>query len=141
MSDAIPNSGSKPPPLPPEYVTDQAPRPTPRVGKEEVSEGEAEIHVELTRASWLRRTFEVYLPEGKSYVEYYGRGMGYESVLVDGFTSRCETNTFWFVPKFNFRIGRRRATIKIKVWPWMLMRSFEFWIDNELYYSEGPRIK
>jgi len=95
---------------------------------------------DLAAASWLVRKFVVHLPRGQSTIEYYGRGVGFESVFVDGFQVKSETSLWWFVPEFRFRVRGYRAKVKVRVWPWLAIKSFELWVDGRLLYHEGPEI-
>jgi hypothetical protein len=40
----------------------------------------------LIRKGWLYRSIEVNLPDGPHVVEYNGRGLGYEKVVIDGYS-------------------------------------------------------
>jgi hypothetical protein len=103
-------------------------------------DGEPIMAADLANASWLRRQFAVSVPRGQSLIEYDGRGFGFESVNVDGLTVRSETSFWWFVPEFKFRVRGYRALIKVRVWPWLAIKSFELWVDGRLLYHEGPEI-
>src|SRR5262245_5176438 len=111
-----------------EQVTRQRPRAVP------TSE---EFEATLRRSSWLRRVFDGGTPEGRVRVEYNGRGIGHESVFVDGARAREVTSFFWFVPRFDFLLGRRPGVIEVRVWPWLTVRSFRLWVDGVCVYSEG----
>ena len=127
-------------PLSRDAIASQGPPPLPAEARR--PDDDDELIAELVSTSWLRRQFIVILPEGKAHVEYYGRGIGFESVFVDGFTVKSETSFGWFVPEFHFRLGnRRRGVIKIRVWPWLAVKSFELWVDGQLLYGEGSRIE
>src|SRR5262245_11481914 len=136
--DAIRPAQPNQAPLSRDALTDHVPPPLPAEHSEKCSN---DLGAELVHSSWLRRQFIVILPEGKSHVDYYGRGIGFESVFVDGFAVKSETSFWWFVPEFRFRLGnRRRGVIKIRVWPWLAVKSFELWVDGQLLYGEGRRI-
>lgn len=104
-------------------------------------DAESVMVADLVGASWLRRQFVVSLPRGQSHIEYYGRGVGFESVFVDGFTVKSETSFWWFVPEFRFRVRGYRAKIKVRVWVWLAIKSLELWVDGKLLYHEGAEIR
>jgi hypothetical protein len=95
------------------------------------------FQAELLRSSWLRRAFLVETPLRTFEVEYNGRGMGYESVLVDGVLAAREGAIIWFAPRFDFYVGTWPAALEVRVWPWFVLRSLALWVDGELVYSEG----
>lgn len=88
----------------------------------------------LVKKGWLFRTFELTTREGVYTVTYDGRGMGYESVIVQDKVMNASSP--WFVPEFKFLVGTRSAVIKVKVWPWMAIRKFTLEIDGKLLYAE-----
>ncbi len=70
-------------------------------------------------------------------VIYQGRGIGHESVLVDGAVALRLVSFLWFAPRFPFRIGSHDAAIEVRIWPWLAIRSFRLSVDGEAVYSEG----
>jgi hypothetical protein len=98
---------------------------------------DAPIEVTLKESSGLRRLLDVVTPEGFYFVEYNGSGMGYETVLVNGKVVCQPSSLLWFVPRFEFKLGRRRAVIEVRVWPWLRISSFRLRIDGELVYEES----
>lgn len=94
----------------------------------------------LVERGWLKRGFEVSLDEvGQRpyFVTYRGRGIGNESVLVDGMVTAFYRSFLWFVPQLPFRIGSHEGVIDVRVWPWLAIRSIRLSIDGETLYSEG----
>jgi hypothetical protein len=94
------------------------------------------ISAQLTKHSWLRRTFELSLPEGRCLLYYEGQGTGFESVSVDGKVVAKGTH-WWIVPFFDFPIGSHNGRIEVRLWPWLTIRSFALAVDGEVLYREG----
>jgi hypothetical protein len=94
----------------------------------------------LIRSSWLRRVLEVRTDDGWFLVEYNGRGLGYESVWVNGELALSSTSLMWFVPRFDFSLGPRPAVVEVRVWPWLTIRSFRLTVDDVVLYAEGRRM-
>jgi hypothetical protein len=90
----------------------------------------------LDDKGWLYRAFEVTRPEGIYRVIYNGRGLGHESVTVNGKFAAGQTSALWFIPEFRFAIGSSSALLKVRVWPWFAIRSLELIINGEAVYSE-----
>lgn len=90
----------------------------------------------LDEKSWLYRTFDVTTPEGTYRVIYSGRGLGYESVTVNGKLATAKMSALWFIPEFAFSLGSFQVMLKVKVWPWCAIRSLELIINGETVYSE-----
>lgn len=67
---------------------------------------------------------------------YNGRGLGYESVSVNGKLMAGQVSRLWFAPEFSFRLGSRPALIKVIVWLWMAIRSLELIVDDVSIYCE-----
>ncbi len=68
-------------------------------------------------------------------VEYDGRGIGYEQVSVDGVVIRG--SHYWFVPRFEFKVGGLAGTVEIRVWPWLTLRSLILRLGDIVIYAEG----
>ena len=92
--------------------------------------------VKLDEKGWLYRAFEVITPKGTYRVTYNGRGLGNESVTVNGKFAAGQTSAIWFIPEFSFSVGSIQALLKVKVWPWFAIRSLELIINGESVYSE-----
>src|SRR5215204_499426 len=90
----------------------------------------------LEDKGWLYRAFEVTTHEGTYRVTYNGRGLGHESVTVNGKFVAGQTSAIWFIPEFSFSLGSIQTLLKVKVWPWFAIRSLELIIDGEPVYSE-----
>ncbi len=91
--------------------------------------------------SWLYRALDVETNEGRFKVVYSGLGIGGEKVLVDGYeASRIKHPTYqifpWVAPKFDFRIGSFPATIEIRIWPWIELRSVVLKVGGDEVYRE-----
>ena len=94
-----------------------------------------ECHLLETR--WLYRRFEVVTPEGQFIVEYDGRGMGYESIRVNGIEAVRLPSYLWYVPRFEFMIGTIPAILEVRVWIWMAVKSLTLSMASTLLYDEG----
>jgi hypothetical protein len=92
---------------------------------------------QLTKRSWLSRTWEVSTPDGKFTVQYAGKGLGNEKVLVNGRVTVKKSSMFWFVPRFDFALGNDRAVLKVSVWPWLAVRSLLLDVNGQECYREG----
>ena len=94
------------------------------------------VTVRLDEKGWLYRALEVATPEGTYRVTYNGRGLGHESVTVNGAFAAGQMSVLWFIPEFSFSVGSMRALVKVKVWPWLAIRRFELVINGESVYYE-----
>jgi hypothetical protein len=90
----------------------------------------------LIRRGWLLRGIEVALSDGIHFVEYSGRGPGYEQVSVDGAVIR-ERSWYWFVPRFDFKLGGFPSVVEVRVWPWLELRSLVLQVGDRVVYVEG----
>ena len=95
------------------------------------------IKADLIVKHWLVRGFEVTTHEGMFYVVYYGRGYGYEQVVVNDHVVCMKKSIWWYAPEFEFSVGSLPATIQIRVWAWMTIRSVSLDIAGQRVYSEG----
>jgi len=75
------------------------------------------VSARLCGKRWLYREFDVRTSRRHYNVVYYGRGWGYECVLVNGRVVDKKNSYFWYVPEFCFKIGNLPAIIKVRVWP------------------------
>jgi len=94
------------------------------------------ISAQLVNRGWLYRALEVRTPEAVYRVTYSGRGLGYESVSVNGKLVAAKASGIWFTPEFSFPLGSRQALVKVSVWAWMAIRSFELVVDGVSIHSE-----
>ena len=90
----------------------------------------------LIRRGWLLRGVEVSTSDGVHFVEYNGRGIGYEQVLVDGVVIR-KRSWYWFVPRFEFKLGGRSGVVEVRVWAWLSLRSLVLRVGDRIAYAEG----
>jgi hypothetical protein len=110
--------------------------------KEKLAAGELEsyagtLSARLIEKRWFYREFDVRTPRGGCNVIYYGRGWGYECVVVDDEVVDKKNSNFWYVPEFRFKIGNLPAVIKVSVWPWFVLRSFTLEVAGKQVYHEG----
>jgi hypothetical protein len=90
----------------------------------------------LIRGGWLLRGVEVSMFDGVHFVEYNGRGFGYEQVSVDGVVIR-KRSWYWFVPRFEFWLGGHPGVVEVRVWPWLSFRSLVLRVGDRVVYAEG----
>jgi hypothetical protein len=90
----------------------------------------------LVRRSRLQRAVEVTLPDGAYLVEYIGSRMGYELVQVAPGERVQKMSWLWFVPRFNFEVGRYPAIVEVRVAPWLAVWSFSLQINDIVVYDE-----
>ena len=90
----------------------------------------------LTQNMWLYRALEIQTDEGLFYIEYVGNEIGKEYVKVNGEVVAGGKSWLWFIPSFEFAIGSKTACIDVRVWPWLMIKSFTFAIEGVEAYSE-----
>lgn len=90
----------------------------------------------LIEKKWLYRRFEVLTPHGVTEVIYDGRGIGYESVLIEGQPILSKTSVWWYIPEFSFNVGEYSGEISVRVWAWLSIKSLSLQVDNQILYSE-----
>jgi hypothetical protein len=71
------------------------------------------------------------------YVKYGGRGIGHETVYVDGIPVSSSISLFWFTPRFEFSVGGQKAVLKVRISPWLTVQSLQLFIGDSLEYAEG----
>ncbi len=90
----------------------------------------------LLDKSRLTRSLSVVTSEGVFDAIYDGKGFGYEEVLVDGETAKRTISFWWYVPKFEFKIGSEMAVVIVGVSLLSKIKKFSLTINDELVYSE-----
>ena len=98
-----------------------------------------QIRAALEKATWLRRMLRVYSPCGEYQIEYSGRSLVHERIVINGRLRRQQRIRNWFRPVFRFFAGSRPAAIVLRVWPWLTIRSFHLVIDNQVLYCDHRR--
>ncbi|MCI0462617.1 MAG: hypothetical protein L0Z62_37175 [Gemmataceae bacterium] len=97
----------------------------------------APVRTTRRERGWLRRLLEVLTPEGAVFlVEYNGRGMGYESVSVNGELVARSSGPLWFVPRFEFFLGPRRAALEVRIGPLLNLLDLHLLIDGQVVYCD-----
>jgi hypothetical protein len=95
-----------------------------------------DMTIDCVKKSWLRRIFNVEI-DGQTYqLEYYGRGGGYEHVILNGLVVAGGRSWLWYIPHFEFAIEEKLCILKVRVWPWMRLRSLSIEIDGEIVHTE-----
>jgi hypothetical protein len=97
--------------------------------------------VEVLSRSWLLWKLAVSGP-CPCIVEYNGRGLGYETVLVNGVVaSRASGGFFHLAPRLEFAVpgtfGPQRAWLDVQTSRLQLLGGLRLWIGNRVVYSEG----
>jgi hypothetical protein len=93
----------------------------------------------VVRHGWLLRGIEVSMSDGVHFIEYDGRGIGYEQVSVDGAVNR-KISWRWYVPRFEFKVGGYSGVVEVRVWPWLSLKSLVLWVGDRLVYAEGAGV-
>lgn len=101
------------------------------------------VRVELIRKRWLLRDLSVKCPEGIYQVSYFGWGIGYETILVNGVEVARRTGPWSMSASFEFLLGNRAAAVTVFVpwWknlfivPWP--SYFQFALEGRTLYEEG----
>ena len=94
------------------------------------------MECKLKKKAWLYRLFEVVTPEGQFKVEYNGRGMGFERVLVGDEVADSKQTVYWFAPKFEFLIGSLPAVLEVRVWIWLQIKSVKLTVAGQVLHAE-----
>jgi len=94
------------------------------------------LQIQLTEKKWLKRVFYVQTSTGSHHIEYNGRGIGFESVKIDGRVATKTTSWFWFIPKFTFQLETLSGEINVRVGPTLSIRSFQLILNSEVCYQE-----
>lgn len=93
----------------------------------------------LVRRSWLCRVVAVSTPGGHFLVEYNGRGLGFERVIVRRASqvfTLTKVSPRWFIPRFEFAVGDLPAVVEVRVWPWLTLRTLLLYVGGERVYCE-----
>lgn len=93
----------------------------------------------LNRASWLRRTLTVHLPDGEHQLEYSSRNLVQERIVVNGRVEIQTRISSWFRPIFRFFIGSQPAVVEVRVAPWLTLRSFHLLVGGRVLYCDHRR--
>jgi hypothetical protein len=108
-----------------------------RAGGHEAPAGSSRWAASLKHKRVHYRCIDVVTPEGSFVVEYRGQGMGNEQVLVDGQVAARGHSTWWYTPRFSFRIGTTDAVLAVHFWPWLTLRWLRLIVGGRSVYSEG----
>jgi hypothetical protein len=94
----------------------------------------------LQKAGLLYRRWEFQGPDGTYTLEYNGKGMGYESVRINGRETLRLPSYSWFVPRFDFPLQGRDTSLLVEINPWLSIRSLAIYQGDHCLYSEGRRL-
>jgi hypothetical protein len=95
----------------------------------------------LREKGWLKRVLDVELDNGVFVVEYSGVGVGYEAVWVNGREVARPTSWLWFVPRIEFALGMLPAAVEVRVWPWLMIRSFRLIVDGIVVFADDAPVE
>lgn len=97
---------------------------------------------DVVRKGEFFRSFEVITAEGTFEVEYYGKAVGFEYIVVNDSVAHVEKRKFWFASFYEFRIGSLPAVLYVRVWPWLHVKSISLMVAEKVAYSEpnGARL-
>ena len=90
----------------------------------------------LKKKAWLYRLFDVTTSERSFKVEYDGKGLGFERVLVQNEVVDLKKTLYWYAPRFEFMIGSLPAVIEVRVWIWLQIKSIRLIVSGEEIYAE-----
>ncbi|NAR98436.1 hypothetical protein GPS49_05400 [Acinetobacter haemolyticus] len=88
------------------------------------------IDCKLLEKKWLYRKFLLTIDGRSYYIEYHGRGAGYEYVALDGNAVAGGTSQPWFIPSFSFDIEEHKIVVNVRVWPWLTIRSLKIAVNG-----------
>ena len=91
----------------------------------------------LIDKGWLKR--RINLANHNEVIEYSGRGLGTEKVSAGENEFVTQSEFCWFAPEFNFDLDGKSYSVKVRVWPWVSLRSLEVYVNARLEYSEGGK--
>jgi hypothetical protein len=94
----------------------------------------------LQQRSWLKRVLKVTTPEGIFTVEYNGRGIGFETVYVNGVNAIRRRSGLWFVPRFEFFLGSYAAELEVHVSLWLTITELRLWVEKGLIYQDNGEL-
>jgi hypothetical protein len=93
------------------------------------------IRARLVRRKGFSAELEVEA-DGKTHlVEYVGGRLGWEGVKVDGELVKKTKSLYWFVPRFPFKLGSRPAEMRVRVWPWVSLRSLDMLVEERVVFA------
>jgi hypothetical protein len=97
------------------------------------------MNAKLSRSSRLVREWEFTNGAGLYRLSYDGRGMGYESVVIDGLVVQKKRSWLWYVPRFDFAIDSLPGVIEVRVGPWFSIRAIRLKISGQVLFEEGSQ--
>lgn len=107
------------------------------VNDEDMGVSSAVVKAELIEKGWLYRTIRLKTTGGFKTLTYYGRGAGYECVLVNSEVVSKNKSLLWYTPEFRLRVDSMDVVVNIRVWPWLTIRKFWIEVDSNMVYAEG----
>ena len=90
----------------------------------------------LKSKAWLYRHFDVRTVEGSFKVEYFGKGIGFECVFVQGEVADLKQTVYWYASHFDFMLGSLSATMEVRIWPWLQIKSIRLTVNGKEIYTE-----
>jgi hypothetical protein len=99
------------------------------------------VQAELLESGMLRRVLKARVDSEYYIVAYEGNKLGYEQIRVNGKVVTWKRSWLWFVPRFEFLLGSRAASVDVQVWPWFAIKGFQLILGDEIAYKEGRPTK
>lgn len=91
----------------------------------------------LAARKWLFRDVELITTEGPLRLIYFGRGNGYECILVNEELVAKDGRNFWYVPQFNFDLKGSKFAVNVEVSSFLSIKKFSIVVDGKTVYQEG----
>lgn len=89
----------------------------------------------LLKKAWLFRAIQE--ESLQLLITYSGRGLGSESVTINGDHYTQPSMGLWYIPTFDINHEDNHIIVHVRVWPWMALRSIRISVDSKEIYSEG----
>ncbi len=97
---------------------------------------------QLVASGWLYRKVQLLEPFNV-VIEYNGRGIGCERVLVNSVVVAKRASWLWFAPRFEFvlstKLGELPAIVEVRVWPWFALYRITIRVGGIEVYVEDFR--
>ena len=97
------------------------------------------MKVEINNNTWLKRTLRIEINKYIFNLEYNGRGLGKEEVMLNGVSLNRQSSITWFAPTFEIKNNNDTFKVEIRVWPWLSIRSMYVFLNNDIIYKEGAK--
>ena len=89
----------------------------------------------LVAAGRLRRVIRLHSGD---FIEYFGGGLGWEAVFLNGEPVSLKESPLWFAREFDFEYRGVPAQVEVSVGPLFKIREFRLSIDSQVVYRDPP---